>query len=166
MRRSSEPLPDGDSSGDGEQQNYFAITLDGVSMRFRTLRHEVWALRGVDLRIPPGVFGLLGRNGAGKTTLLQLLATLLEPTAGVLRIGRYDVRRDRWIIRHHLGYLAQEQGFYPTLTAAETLRYLATLSGLASVETAVQRALASVNLEDRAATRVGALSGGMRRRLG
>lgn len=116
------------------------ITFAGVSKRYGRVKRDVGALRGIDLTIEPGVFGLLGRNGAGKTTLLQILATLLDATAGTIRIGPYAVPRDRWAVRPHLGYLPQEQGFYPTLTAEETLRYLATLQGIESREDAVARA--------------------------
>jgi ABC-type multidrug transport system ATPase subunit len=144
----------------------FPITISGLSKRYRGAKPGVWALRDVDLRIEPGVFGLLGRNGAGKTTLLQIIATLLNPTTGSALIGPYNTRRDRWAIRRHLGYLPQEHGFYPTLTVAETLRYLAVLSGIQPTRPAIERALGAVNLVDRAGARVSSLSGGMRRRLG
>lgn len=149
------------SAGDG-----YTLLLDRVAKRYRGAPAGVWALRDVSLRIEPGIFGLLGRNGAGKTTLLQILSTLLDTSEGSVHMGPYDVKRDRWAVRHHLGYLPQEQGAYPTLTVAETLRYLAALQGLTQVERHVHRALEAVNLTDRASARVGSLSGGMRRRLG
>ncbi len=144
----------------------FPITITGVSKRYHGAKSGVWALRDVDLRIEPGVFGLLGRNGAGKTTLLQIMATLLNPTSGTVLIGPYDTRRDRRTIRRHLGYLPQEHGFYPTLTVAETLSYLAVLSGLQPTRPAIEHALEAVDLVDQARMRVNSLSGGMRRRLG
>ncbi len=148
------------------QSSTFAITLTGISKHYRGAKRDVWALRDIHLRIEPGIFGLLGRNGAGKTTLLQIIATLLNATDGSVSIGPYDTQRDRWAIRHHLGYLPQEHGFHPTLTVAETLRYLATLSGIHPAGPAITRALEAVNLTDRIYSRVGSLSGGMRRRLG
>jgi ABC-2 type transport system ATP-binding protein len=148
------------------QSPVFAITLIGISKHYRGTKRDVWALRDINLRIEPGIFGLLGRNGAGKTTLLQIIATLLNATDGSVSIGHYDTRRDRWAIRHHLGYLPQEHGFHPTLTVAETLCYLATLSGIHPAGPAIVRVLEAVNLTDRTHSRVGSLSGGMRRRLG
>nr|BBH87836.1 multidrug ABC transporter ATP-binding protein [Thermosporothrix sp. COM3] len=142
--------------------NQFPITLTNVSRKYG----KKWALKDVSLTIEPGVFGLLGRNGAGKTTLLNMLATLLEPTSGTITIGPYESRRQRWQIRSLLGFLPQEQGFYPQLTVRETLRYMAELQGLTRISTHVDEALEAVNLRDRARSRVGSLSGGMRRRLG
>lgn len=144
----------------------FPIVLSNVSKRYGTQAAGKWALRDINFTIYPGIFGLLGRNGAGKTTLLQMLATLLDPTTGSIQIGPYDVRRERGKVRSLLGFLPQEQGFYAQLTVAETLRYLATLQGLTGIGREVERVLDAVNLSDRAKTRVGTLSGGMRRRLG
>lgn len=144
----------------------FPIVISELSKHYKGRKGGIWALRKIDLTIKPGIFGLLGRNGAGKTTLLQILATLLEPTEGTVHIGQYNVRQHRWNIRSHLGYLPQEQGFYPMLTVEETLRYLAVLSGLETVTLPVKNAIEAVNLADKADSRVGTLSGGMRRRLG
>lgn len=150
----------------GRARQGYPVVLQNVSHVYGSKTHGKWALRDVSFEIEPGIFGLLGRNGAGKTTLLQILATLLEPTSGSIRIGPYDVQRQRWPIRSLLGFLPQEQGFYPTLTVSETLRYMAVLQGLEHIEREVQRVLEMVNLSDRAQSRVKALSGGMRRRLG
>lgn len=153
-------------SADHVRSTGHSIVLSAVSRRYGRGKGAVWALRDVSFTVKPGIFGLLGRNGAGKTTLLQTLATLLPPTEGTVRIGPYDLRRDRWAIRSQLGYLPQELGFYPTLTAEETLQYLATLQGLRPIGPPVARALDAVHLGDRARSRVSTLSGGMRRRLG
>jgi ABC-2 type transport system ATP-binding protein len=142
------------------------IILSGIIKRYGRARNEKWALREIDLAIEPGVFGLLGRNGAGKTTLLQILATLLEPTSGNIRIGPYDAIHQRWQVRPLLGFLSQDQGFYPRLTVMETLQYLATLQNLEHAQQHIERALEVVNLSDRKRSYVGTLSGGMRRRLG
>lgn len=166
MQASTVPLSEQSSKQRDNSNRAFPIAISGLSKYYKGKGGGVWAIREINLTIEPGVFGLLGRNGAGKTTMLQILATLLEATEGTVHIGPYDVRRDRWPIRSHLGYLPQEQGFYPMLTTEETLRYLAILRGLDPIAPAVKRALEAVNLTDRAHSRVSALSGGMRRRLG
>ncbi len=129
----------------------------------------VVALEGIDLSIPPGVFGLLGPNGSGKTTLMRILATLLEPTAGEAFIDGHEVRRDRAAIRARLGYMPQEFGFYPNLTAYETLDYFCLLCRMSDAEerrSHIERALARVNLQQMANRRVNTFSGGMKQRLG
>ncbi len=142
------------------------ITISHLTKRYA--QSSLPALCDLTFTIEPGILGLLGRNGAGKTTLLQILATLMSPTQGEVRIGSYDVRKDRQKIRSQvgIGYLPQEMGFYPKLTVKETLHYLAVLQNLEKVEYAVGVALASVNLQEKARERVSSLSGGMRRRLG
>src|SRR4029077_983532 len=84
----------------------------------------VTALQGIDLDVPPGMFGLLGPNGAGKSTLMRILAGLLEPTSGSVTLDGEDVlaRSDRLWPR--LGYLPQEFGFYPHLSGQDMLAYL------------------------------------------
>lgn len=125
------------------------------------------ALTGVSLTIGAGAFGLLGPNGAGKSTLMRILATLVVPSTGRARVAGHDVRQERAAIRRLLGYLPQEFGFYPRLTAYETLDYLALLSGLGRERRArIEESLAIVNLAGVAYKRVGTFSGGMRQRLG
>jgi ABC-type multidrug transport system ATPase subunit len=144
-----------------------------VQIEIRGLRKVypggVVAIESLDLTIPPGVYGLLGPNGSGKTTLMRILATLLEPTEGEVRVGEFDVRRDRAAIRDVLGYMPQEFGFYPTLTARETLDYFALLSQINDAgerRRRIANALEQVNLTECAGQRVGTLSGGMKQRLG
>ncbi|MCJ7750058.1 MAG: ABC transporter ATP-binding protein [Armatimonadetes bacterium] len=129
----------------------------------------VVAVDRLDLTIPSGVYGLLGPNGSGKTTLMRILATLLEPTEGDVTIGEHDLRRDRAAIRDVLGYMPQEFGFYPTLTARETLDYFALLSRMSDAgerRRRIEEALERVNLTEQADRRVGTFSGGMKQRLG
>jgi len=142
------------------------LEISSVSKRYGTRARGKLALQNLSLTIPPGVFGLLGRNGAGKTTLLQILATLLEPTDGTIHIGPYDLRRNRREIRSLIGFLPQDVGFFPSLTVKETLHYLGSLQGLDLLNTHIDAVLDAVNLRDRLKSRVGTLSGGMRRRLG
>lgn len=87
-------------------------------------------LDDLSLEIQPGVHGLLGPNGAGKTTFMRILATLLQPSSGRISVFGHDLIRDKQAIRALLGYLPQEFGFYPELTATECLDYLALLSGI------------------------------------
>ena len=135
----------------------------------KTYHGGVQALRGVDLRIGPGMFGLLGPNGAGKTTLLRILATLLRPTSGRVVVGGFDVVDQRWAVKRVLGYLPQELGLYPSLSASEFLDYLATLKQVhdrRARRAEVERVLALTGLEGVAGRRIRTLSGGMKRRVG
>jgi ABC-2 type transport system ATP-binding protein len=128
------------------------------------------AVAGVSLQAGPGVFGLLGPNGAGKTTLLRTMATVIQPTAGTVRLlgrdpGVYVQRRE---IRRRLGYLPQALGYYPGFTVAEFVEYFALLKEVpaAAVPGAVATAIERVGLGDRARSRLRTLSGGMLRRAG
>lgn len=125
------------------------------------------ALDDVNLIIPQGMFGLLGRNGAGKTTLMKTLATLLAPKSG--RISVYGIPVERAAdIRKITGYLPQDFSMYPSMKVAEALDYLGVLSGMGAAlrKRRIAEVLERVNLTDRAQSRVSSLSGGMRRRLG
>jgi ABC-2 type transport system ATP-binding protein len=132
-------------------------------------RHR--ALDGLDLAARPGVLGLLGPNGAGKTTLLRVLATALAHDGGELRVLGQDLRdpAGRLHVRRRLGYLPQDAGFHRGFTAFEAVDYLAVLKEHTVTRARheeVRRVLELVGLADVATTRVRALSGGMRRRLG
>ena len=129
----------------------------------------VRALKGVDLDVSAGVFGLLGPNGAGKTTLMKILATLLEPDSGAVGVGGVDFIGQKMEARRILGYLPQEFGLYPTLTAGQTLDYFAKLKGVADAKeraALVGALLERVNLSHARRQPVGGFSGGMRQRLG
>lgn len=129
----------------------------------------VVALKGLDLTIPPGIFGLLGPNGSGKTTLMRILATLLEPTEGSARVGGRDVRTEKALVRELIGYLPEDFGFYPNLTAYEMLDYLALLGRINDPKerrARIERSLDRVDLARVAGRRVGTFSSGMKRRLG
>jgi ABC-2 type transport system ATP-binding protein len=144
------------------------IQLEHLS---KTYSGNVQAVRGVHLSIQPGLIGLLGPNGAGKTTLMRILATLLTPTEGTARIGKYDVRQgsDRRQIKRLLGYLPQELGLYPNLNAYEFLDYLAILKGMHDGNTRKSRInelLEMVGLADVAKRKLKGYSGGMKRRVG
>jgi ABC-2 type transport system ATP-binding protein len=128
------------------------------------------AVAGVSLEAGPGVFGLLGPNGAGKTSLLRMMATVLPPTSGKLRLldrdpGSYGPRRE---IRRRLGYLPQNLGYYPGFTAAEFVEYFALLKDMPprQVPRAVAAAIEHVGLGGKARAKLRTLSGGMLRRVG
>jgi ABC-type multidrug transport system ATPase subunit len=142
------------------------IELQGVSHKFgRNL-----VLDDIDLAAGQGVFGLLGPNGAGKTTLLRVLATVLKPSEGSIRLlGRDPLQGDELRhLRRRLGYLPQQFGFYPNFTVFEFIEYFALLKEMppGEVRSAVARAIERVGLEDKARTKMKALSGGMVRRVG
>ena len=128
------------------------------------------AVAGVTLEAGPGVFGLLGPNGAGKTSLLRMMATVLPPTSGTLRLlgrdpGGYGPRRE---IRRRLGYLPQTLGYYPGFTVTDFVEYFALLKDMPprQVPLAVATAIEQVGLGDRARAKLRTLSGGMLRRAG
>jgi len=135
----------------------------------KTYPGGVEALKGVSLKASAGVFGLLGPNGAGKTTLMKILATLLEPDGGRVEVGGVDFIGRKAAARRVLGYLPQEFGLYPSLTAEQTLSYFAALKGVADRAARarlVGALLERVNLSGARGRPVGGFSGGMRQRLG
>src|SRR5438094_305077 len=135
----------------------------------KTYSNGIQALRDVSLEVPPGMFGLLGPNGAGKTTLMKILATLLEPDSGTAEMNGIDLITDKPGMRRMLGYLPQEFGLYPTLTAEHMLHYFAKLKGVHDKKergALVGALLERVNLSSVRRQRVGGFSGGMRQRLG
>src|SRR5579859_639949 len=96
----------------------------------KTYPNGVRALDNVSLAIPRGMYGLLGPNGAGKSTLMRTLATLQEPDSGSVRLGDLDVLREKDEVRRRLGYLPQDFGVYPRISAQDMLSHLALLKGI------------------------------------
>ena len=134
-------------------------------------RGGVHALNTIDLAIPDGMFGLLGPNGAGKTTLMRILAGILPPTDGIIQIGEYaiDNKQGHVAIKRLLGYLPQELGVYPDLSAYEFLDYIAILKGINDRKVRRQRIeelLDIVSLTYVAQRKLKTFSGGMKRRVG
>ena len=135
----------------------------------KTYSNRIHALKGIDLDVPPGMFGLLGPNGAGKTTLMKILATLLEADSGTVDLSGRDLLSRPEKTRELLGYLPQEFGLYPTLTAEEMLNYFAKLKGITdgkSRRALIDTLLERVNLASVRNQRLSGFSGGMRQRLG
>lgn len=128
------------------------------------------AVDGLDLNLGPGVHGLLGPNGAGKTTLIRVLATVIPPTSGSVRLLGSDIRNHAQLrsIRQQIGYLPQSFGFYPRFTVTEFVTYFAWLKEhrSASIDDDVATSIARVGLTDKADAQMRTLSGGMVRRAG
>ncbi|WP_224364851.1 ABC transporter ATP-binding protein [Hyalangium versicolor] len=127
------------------------------------------ALADVTLAVKPGMFGLLGPNGAGKSTLMRTLATLQEADSGSATLGDVDVLRDKDAVRRLLGYLPQDFGLYPKVSAEELLEHLAVLKGISHAKERKQVVSALLNQTNLHAARkkaLGSFSGGMRQRFG
>src|SRR6202167_6282051 len=135
----------------------------------KTYSGGVRALKGVSLEIPPGMFGLLGPNGAGKSTLMKILATLLEPDSGSAHLDSLDLIADKNATRRLLGYLPQEFGVYPKMSAQDLLNHLAIMKGITNRgerKQLVEGLLQQTNLWDFRKKALGGFSGGMKQRFG
>jgi ABC-type multidrug transport system ATPase subunit len=142
------------------------LRIDGLS---KTYPNGVKALQNVSLTITAGMFGLLGPNGAGKSTLMRTLATLQEPDAGEIRLGKLDVIRQKDAVRETLGYLPQDFGLYANVAAEKLLDHFAVLEGIVDRgerRATVEALLKQTNLWDVRKQKLGGYSGGMRQRFG
>jgi ABC-2 type transport system ATP-binding protein len=142
------------------------LTLSGVTHIYAD---GTKALDNVSLQIPKGMYGLLGPNGAGKSTLMRSIATLQTPSAGSIRFGDIDVIREPAKLRAALGYLPQDFGVYPRVTAYDLLDHLAVLKGFSRAgerRDEVEALLNQVNLWSVRKRPVAGFSGGMRQRFG
>jgi ABC-2 type transport system ATP-binding protein len=140
-----------------------------ITNLFKTYPNGTQALIGVNLTIERGLFGLLGPNGAGKSTLMRTLATLQEPDSGEIVFDGIDVIRDPEAHRRHLGYLPQDFGVYPGVSAFDLLEHLAVLKGVADKKLRrdqVEALLQQTNLWVHRKKAVSGFSGGMRQRFG
>jgi len=135
----------------------------------KTYSNGVRALQNVSLTIPTGMFGLLGPNGAGKSSLMRTIATLQEADSGSIRLGDMDVLRDKDAVRRVLGYLPQEFGVYPKISAENLLDHFAVLKGLSDSKQrreVVHGLLQRTNLYEVRKKNLGGYSGGMKQRFG
>jgi len=141
------------------------LTIRNLS---KTYSNGVKALQDVSLDIPTGMYGLLGPNGAGKSTLMRTLATLQEADSGTATLGDINILQDKDAVRRVLGYLPQEFGIYPRISAVEMLDHLATLKGIPGKgrKELVAMLLQRVNLWEHRKKAVSSYSGGMRQRFG
>lgn len=139
------------------------IVIDNLSKRYGKKE----AIKSVSLTIPNGMYGLLGRNGAGKTSLMRILATLSVPTTGEVKLNGVSIKETAKI-REMVGYLPQDFSMYRSMTVFGVMDYLGLLSNIPDKvrKERIHELLDKVNLKDNAKTKVKALSGGMKRRLG
>ncbi|KAA5541708.1 ABC transporter ATP-binding protein [Adhaeribacter rhizoryzae] len=144
------------------------MTLEITNLS-KTYSNGVQALKNVTLSIPKGMYGLLGPNGAGKSTLMRILATLQEPDAGNIQLDNIDVINQKDEVRKTLGYLPQEFGVYPKVSAESLLEHFAILKGItsrAARRETVEALLRQTNLWEVRKQKLGGYSGGMRQRFG
>jgi ABC-type multidrug transport system ATPase subunit len=142
------------------------LRIDDLS---KTYPNGVRALQNVTLTVPTGMYGLLGPNGAGKSTLMRTIATLQEADSGSITLGSIDVLRQKDEVRKILGYLPQEFGVYPRVTAEELLDHFAILKGIhkrSERKEVVSALLRRTNLYEVRKQKLGTYSGGMRQRFG
>lgn len=140
-----------------------------ISNLTKTYKNGVKAVDNLSLEIGTGMFGLLGPNGAGKSTLMRTIATLQSPDAGSINFQGINVLEDKMSLRKILGYLPQEFGVYPKVSANNLLEYFATLKGIASKkerQILIDEVLAITNLTDVRKKNVSDYSGGMKQRFG
>ena len=142
------------------------LTINNLS---KTYSNGVKALQNISLDIPCGMFGLLGPNGAGKSTLMRTIATLQEADKGTINLGDLDVLNQKHEVRKILGYLPQEFGLYPRISAEALLNHLAVLKGIsnkAERKEVVSALLQKTNLYEKRKQNLGGFSGGMKQRFG
>ncbi len=145
---------------------FMNLSIENVS---KTYENGVRALQNVNLHIPKGMFGLLGPNGAGKSSLMRTIATLQSPDSGTIQFQSIDVLKDEESLRKTLGYLPQEFGVYPKISAVDLLDYLATLKGVTDTHERKKRVLHFLNLtnlDQHKEKAVNTYSGGMKQRFG
>ena len=142
------------------------LTVENIS---KTYPNGVEALKDVSLEITNGIFGLLGPNGAGKSTLMRTIAALQEADDGSIMLGDIDVAKDKQALREMLGYLPQEFGVYPKVSAIDLLDHMAIMKGIADAQIRKQQVeslLYQVNLWESKEQKLGTFSGGMKQRFG
>ena len=142
------------------------LVIDNVS---KTYANNIEALKNVSLEIGNGMFGLLGPNGAGKSTLMRTIAGLQDADSGSITVGDISVARDKQALREILGYLPQEFGLYPKVTAIELFDHLAVMKGITDKserEKSTKSLLTQTNLWKYRNRKLGTFSGGMKQRFG
>ena len=142
------------------------LTIQNIS---KTYPNGVEALKNVSLKIGNGMFGLLGPNGAGKSTLMRTIASLQDSDEGTITVGDFDVSKDKQSLREILGYLPQEFGVYPKISANDLLDHMAVMKGITDSKqrkAVVESLLHQTNLWEAKDQKLGTYSGGMKQRFG
>ncbi|MEI7848803.1 MAG: ABC transporter ATP-binding protein [Chloroflexota bacterium] len=141
------------------------LTVNNLGKQYK---RDFWGLKDFSLDIKPGILGLLGPNGAGKSTFMRMLATITKPTDGTITWNGTDVVKSPDTLRDVLGYLPQDFGIYPNLSAIEFLEYMAAIKGLDAVtaKRRIDELLQLTNLVEAAKRPLGGYSGGMKQRVG
>ena len=142
------------------------LNIDNIS---KTYPNGVQALKNVSIEIGNGIFGLLGPNGAGKSTLMRTIAALQEADSGTIMLGNVNVAKDKQRLREMLGYLPQEFGVYPKVSAIDLLDHMAVMKGITDAKRRkeqVDSLLYQVNLWESKDQKLGTFSGGMKQRFG
>ena len=142
------------------------LNIDNIS---KTYPNGVQALKNVSIEIGNGIFGLLGPNGAGKSTLMRTIAALQDADSGTIMLGDVDVVKDKQGLREMLGYLPQEFGVYPKVSAIDLLDHMAVMKGITDAKRRkeqVDSLLYQVNLWESKDQKLGTFSGGMKQRFG
>jgi ABC-type multidrug transport system ATPase subunit len=142
------------------------LTINNLS---KTYPNGVQALKNIDLNISTGMFGLLGPNGAGKSTLMRTIATLQEADEGMVKFNGSNIMTEKIQLRKQLGYLPQEFGFYPKVTAENLLNHFAELKGITGKKERkelVYKLLEQTNLTQARKKKLSTFSGGMKQRFG
>ena len=142
------------------------LTIQNIS---KTYPNGVEALKNVSLKIGNGMFGLLGPNGAGKSTLMRTIAALQDSDEGTITVGDIDVSKDKQSLREILGYLPQEFGVYPKISANDLLDHMAVMKGITDTKQrkeVVESLLHQTNLWEAKDQKLGTYSGGMKQRFG
>ena len=142
------------------------LNIDNIS---KTYPNGVQALKNVSIEIGNGIFGLLGPNGAGKSTLMRTIAALQDADSGTIMLGDVDVEKDKQGLREMLGYLPQEFGVYPKVSAIDLLDHMAVMKGITDVKRRKEQVVSllyQVNLWESKHQKLGTFSGGMKQRFG
>lgn len=142
------------------------LNIDNIS---KTYPNGVQALKNISIEIGNGIFGLLGPNGAGKSTLMRTIAALQDADSGTIMLGDVDVEKDKQGLREMLGYLPQEFGVYPKVSAIDLLDHMAVMKGITDAKKRkdqVDSLLYQVNLWESKDQKLGTFSGGMKQRFG
>lgn len=142
------------------------MQLDIINLKKKFNQKPI--IKDISYSMSTGVYGLLGTNGVGKTTLMRMICTLIKPSSGIIRMDGKDIYELGDDYRKILGYLPQEFGFYPNLTINQYMMYIASIKGMSKnvSQKRTKSLLDQVGLLDKQDTRMGKLSGGMKRRVG